>query len=158
MESHLNIPIVTLIQRNKLKSQRSYVDALKAFQKGAYDISLIKAYSAGFSAAEAILLAHNYIAPSKRDILNRFGHLRAMEPVMEKLFFRVENSSPADWLTITFLGCMEDSGKSMKASRSQRGIMIIRHRAPTIQKRISAGSSQPMPSSSSGASISGCSS
>ncbi len=75
--------LATLIQSNKLKSQRSYVDALKAFQKGAYDISLIKAYSAGFSAAEAILLAHNYIAPSKRDMLNRFGHLRAMEPVME---------------------------------------------------------------------------
>lgn len=80
----MDISLATLIQSNKLKSQRSYVDALKAFQKGAYDISLIKAYSAGFSAAEAILLAHNYIAPSKRDMLNRFGHLRAMEPVMEK--------------------------------------------------------------------------
>jgi uncharacterized protein (UPF0332 family) len=80
----MDISLATLIQSNKLKSQRSYVDALKAFQKGTYDISLIKAYSAVFSAAEAILLAHNYIAPSKRDMLNRFGHLRAMEPVMEK--------------------------------------------------------------------------
>lgn len=84
MRFHTNISISTLIQRNKLKSQRSYSDALEAFQKGDYDLSFIKAYGAGFSAAEAILLAHNYIASSKKDMLNRFGHLRVMEPVMEK--------------------------------------------------------------------------
>ena len=84
MGFHTNISVGAVIQNNKLRSQQSYSDALRAFQEGDYNMSVIKAYGAGFSAAEAILLAHNYIAPSKRDMLTRFGHLRLMEPVMEK--------------------------------------------------------------------------
>lgn len=82
--SHINISFGALIRRNQLRSRQAYSDALKAFQARDYDMCVIKAYGAGFSAAEAILLAHNYIAPSKRDMLKRFGHLRLMEPVMEK--------------------------------------------------------------------------